>query len=62
MFAGALHRGPTLVTGSYTHCALDVDDYVRVFAFDFSKAFGTVRHYTLMKKMATLELPYNWDK
>jgi len=41
---------------------LTTNEYVHVFAFDFSKAFDTVRHYTLMKKMATLELPYNWDK
>jgi len=42
---------------------LMTSDYVRVFAFDFSKAFDTVRCYTLMTKMATLELPdniYNW--
>jgi len=34
-----------------------------VFAFDFSKAFDTVRHVTLAGKLAHLELPdsiYNW--
>jgi len=43
---------------------LTTSDYVHVFAFDFSKAFGTVRHHSLMTKMATLELPdniYNWN-
>jgi len=55
----------------FTCCAFDADvrvrrgdDYVRVFLFDFSKAFDTVRHETLTKKMATLrELPdniHNW--
>jgi len=42
---------------------LTTSDYVHVFAFDFSKAFDTVRHHTLMTKMASLELPdniYNW--
>jgi len=42
---------------------LTTSDYVHVFAFDFSKAFDTVKHYTLMTKMASLELPdniYNW--
>jgi hypothetical protein len=39
------------------------NDYVRVFSFDFSKAFDTVRHSTLTNKLAQLELPdsvYNW--
>jgi len=30
---------------------------------DFSKAFDTVRHYTLLEKMAMLDIPdtvYNW--
>jgi len=30
---------------------------------DFSKAFNTVRHYTLLEKMAQLDIPdaiYNW--
>jgi len=42
---------------------LDTQPYVRVFGLDFSKAFDTVRHATLMKKMACLALPdaiYNW--
>jgi len=39
------------------------NDFVHVFAFDFSKAFDTVRHVTLAGKLAQLELPdsiYNW--
>ena len=42
---------------------LATNDYVHIFAFDFSKAFGTVRHATLLGKVAQLELPdciYNW--
>jgi len=37
--------------------------YVIGICLDFSKAFDTVRHSTLMEKMATLEIPdtaYNW--
>ena len=33
------------------------------FSFDFTKAFDTVRHATLMSKMAQLQIPdniYNW--
>jgi len=44
---------------------LTSDDYVHVFSFDLTKAFDTVRHETLMNKMASLELPdniYNWIK
>ena len=39
------------------------NEYVHVLAFDFSKAFDTVRHSTLMNKLATMQLPdsiYNW--
>jgi len=42
---------------------LSTNQYVRVFSFDFTKAFDTVRHETLMSKMATLRIPdniYNW--
>ena len=42
---------------------LSTNQYVRVFSFDFTKAFDTVRHETLMTKMATLRIPdniYNW--
>ena len=42
---------------------LATQPYVRVFRLDFSKAIDTVRHATLMKKMACLALPdaiYNW--
>ena len=37
--------------------------YVSIIALDFSKAFDTVRHYTLLEKMAKLDIPdtvYNW--
>ena len=37
--------------------------YVVVIVLDYSKAFDTVRHYTLMEKFAKMELPdhfYNW--
>jgi len=30
---------------------LSADQYVHVFSFDFTKAFDTVRHETLMNKM-----------
>jgi len=39
------------------------NDFVHVFSFDFSKAFDTVRHGSLMTKLAQLEIPdcvYNW--
>ena len=36
---------------------LSTNPYVRVYALDFSKAFGTVRHVTLMEKMADLAVP-----
>jgi len=42
---------------------LNDNDYVHVFSFDFSKAFDTVRHASLMSKLAQLTLPdsiYNW--
>jgi len=43
---------------------LSTNEYVHVFAFDFSKAFDTVRHSTMfMSKLATMQLPdsiYNW--
>ena len=44
---------------------LSTDQYVHVFSFDFTKAFNTVRHETLMNKMAQLNIPdniYNWIK
>ena len=39
--------------------------YVAVIALDFSKAFDTVRHVTLLQKMASLNIPdcmyiYSW--
>ena len=39
------------------------NSYVLVYALDFSKAFDTVRHQTLLEKFALLDLPdklYNW--
>ena len=39
------------------------NSFVLVYALDFSKAFDTVRHRTLLKKFALLDLPdklYNW--
>jgi Reverse transcriptase (RNA-dependent DNA polymerase) len=42
---------------------LESNPYVIVYALDFSKAFDTVRHCTLMEKMSKLQLPdciYNW--
>jgi len=44
---------------------LFADQDVHVFSFDFTKAFDTVRHETLMNKMAQLNIPdniYNWIK
>ena len=41
---------------------LSSNEFVHV-SFDFSQAFDTVRHETLMNKMATLDLPdniFNW--
>ena len=42
---------------------LITSSYVIVIAMDFSKAFDTVRHVTLLEKMANLDLPdhvFNW--
>jgi len=42
---------------------LACNDYVVVVALDFSKAFDTVRHATLLAKMAQINLPdivFNW--
>ena len=36
---------------------LTTHQYVVVIALDFSKAFDTVRYYTLLSKMAELEIP-----
>jgi len=44
---------------------LNSHPYVHLFALDFSKAFDTVRHSTLLEKLAKLDLPdeaYNWMK
>ena len=42
---------------------LSTNPFVSVYALDFSKAFDTVRHATLLEKMAMLDVPdnvYNW--
>ena len=42
---------------------LDTQRYVRVIAFDFSKAFDTVRHASVMNSLTSLDLPdniFNW--
>jgi len=42
---------------------LETNPYVVVIALDFSKAFDTVRHSSVMEKVAQLNLPnnvYNW--
>jgi len=47
----------------YIRTTLSTNQYVRVLSFDFTKAFNTVRHVTLMRKLATLRIPdniYNW--
>jgi len=44
---------------------LSCNAYVRVFALDFSKAFDTVRHTTLIDKMTNLQMPdqvFDWIK
>ena len=46
-----------------THQLLLTNPYVIVIALDFSKAFDTVRHHTLLDKMAQLDIAdhvYNW--
>ena len=45
-----------------THMLAD-NEYVIVIAIDFTKTFDTVRHATLVDKLATLQLPdtvCNW--
>ena len=55
-------------TGSSYHCSiitilhtvthlLATNRYVIVIALDFSKAFDTVRHHTLLNKIAKLDIP-----
>ena len=42
---------------------LTTNPYVIVIAIDFSKAFDTVRHSSLLQKLAKLDIPdhvYNW--
>ena len=50
---------------NYATVKLASNDYVRVFALDFTEAFDTVRHSSLMNKFAKMNLPdavYNWVK
>jgi len=50
-------------TRSTVRTMLAENDFVHVFSCDFSKAFDTVRHVSLMTKFAQLEIPhciYNW--
>ena len=53
-----------LISLLHTICELlQTNPYVVVITLDFSKAFDTVRHYTLTEKMAKLDMPdcvYNW--
>jgi len=57
---------PTAAIISLLHTVTNMltsNPYVIVLSLDFSKAFDTVRHSTLMKKLAQLDLPdtvYNW--
>ena len=42
---------------------LQIHEFVHIIALDFSKAFDTVRHHTLVSKMADFPLPdnlHNW--
>jgi len=69
-----LSRSVCLRTNRLNHCSyhnhfhnithmLLTNPYVIVIALDFSKAFDTVRHHTLLAKMAQLDIPdhvYNW--
>ena len=58
--------GSTVIALLHTvRTMLSTDQYVHVFSFDFTKAFDTVRHETLMNKMVQLNIPdniYNWIK
>ena len=38
---------------------LATNDYILLYALDFSKAFDTVRHSTMLEKFAKLDLPDN---
>ena len=53
-----------LVALLHTVCdMLATNNFVHVIALDFSKAFDSVRHSTLMEKLAQLDMPdqvYNW--
>jgi len=61
------HTGSTTaaiitIVHKVTHLLVN-NPYVIVIAIDYSKAFDTVRHSTLLAKMAQLDIPdctYNW--
>lgn len=65
-FAFRPYGSTTAAVIALTHTVrtmLQSNEYVRVLSFDFTKAFDTVRHSTLMEKIASLNLPdniYNW--
>jgi len=45
------------------NASLQTHDYVHVIALDFSKAFDSVRHHSLVSKLANFTLPdylHNW--
>ena len=66
--AAVLYHSTTAAVIALLHTVrkmLSTDQYVHVFSFDFTKAFDTVRHVTLMNKVAQLNIPdniYNWIK
>jgi len=66
-FSTVRHSGSTTAAlVSLIHTVLSLlgtNQYVRVIALDFSKAFDTVRHIELFGKLAKMNLPdavYNW--
>ena len=59
---GSTTRAIVSILHSVTHHLLS-NSYVIVMSLDFSKAFDTVRHSTLLQKLARLDMPdqvYNW--
>ena len=52
--AALIRYFPTILT------MLSTNPFVRVPALDFSKAFDTVRHTTLIDNMAQLQMPHHW--
>jgi len=59
---GSTTAALTYILQSVTDLLAD-NPYVSVIALDFSKSFDTVRHYSLLEKIAQLDIPdfvYNW--